>query len=195
MTIAQRSLILLDRDGVLNDVVVHPELGIVDSPLNPDQVQVPPEVPEILAEMTQKGFGLVIVTNQPSAAKGKTTLENLQAVHAKVVSECEKKGGRILKSYVCFHRAEDQCSCRKPKPALLIQALKDFSDYPPSQSWMVGDGITDIEAGQRAGLKTAFLGPRKCDACGILQKRGLEPTLWLQSLRDFWNNLNALVHN
>jgi len=87
-------LVLLDRDGVLNALVVDPEHGTADSPLHPSQVRLLPGVPEALARLTRAGFVLRIVSNQPAAAKGKTTRANLEAVHEKVVSLLPKPAYR-----------------------------------------------------------------------------------------------------
>src|SRR5260370_22613455 len=107
-------LILLDRDGVLNRVVVDPEHGTIDSPLHPDQVDVFPWVPEALLRLQRAGFGLAIVSNQPAASKGKTTRENLERVQARVLAEAQRAGARIASSHLCFHRSEYGCSRRKP---------------------------------------------------------------------------------
>ncbi|MGZ3689609.1 MAG: D-glycero-alpha-D-manno-heptose-1,7-bisphosphate 7-phosphatase [Bdellovibrionota bacterium] len=184
------TLILLDRDGVLNEVVVDPEQGTIDSPLHPDQVQVFPWVPSALARLTRAGFGLAVVTNQPSAAKGKTTRQNLEAVHEKVVRLAQSEGGRILSSHICFHRSEDQCSCRKPKPGMLEEALRSNPSYSRAGAWMVGDGVTDVQAGKAISLKTAFFGPKKCDSCKVFEQRDLEPDFWGKDLRDFVEHLS-----
>lgn len=186
-----RGLILLDRDGVLNEVVIDPEHGTIDSPLHPDQVKVRPEVPRALSELTRLGYGLAIVTNQPSAAKGKTTLANLKAVHEKIVSLVESQGAKILSSHICFHRSEDGCACRKPKPGLLLEAFERNPTYDRAQAWMVGDGVTDVEAGKALGLKTGFLGPKKCDSCKVFENRALEPEFWGKSLEEFVQHLKG----
>ncbi|MFN7133664.1 MAG: D-glycero-alpha-D-manno-heptose-1,7-bisphosphate 7-phosphatase [Myxococcales bacterium] len=183
-----RGLVILDRDGVLNEIVVDAEHGTIDSPLHPDQVRVYPWVPESLAALTAAGYLLAVATNQPSAAKGKTTRANLEATHARVLELAQASGGRIASSHVCFHRSEDGCACRKPKPALLLEALAT-SAVPAADAWMVGDGVTDVEAGVAAGVHTAFLGPRKCDACKIFSDRRLSPGFWGKDLADFTRSL------
>ena len=131
-------LILLDRDGVLNSVVIDSEHGTIDSPLHPDQVQVYAWVPLSLKKLMDLGYGLAIVTNQPSAAKKKTTRANLEAVHRRVLSEAQREGGRILSSHICFHRAEDDCLCRKPRTGLLEEA------------WQANPGLTAADPGWSA---------------------------------------------
>jgi histidinol-phosphate phosphatase family protein len=184
-------LILLDRDGVLNALVVDAEHGTIDSPLHPDQVEVLPWVPDCLARLTAAGFGLAIVTNQPSWAKGKTTRANLEAAHREVVERACSTGGRILSSHICWHRGEDGCSCRKPRPGLLLEALARHAPPDLRRCWMVGDGVTDLQAGVAACVRTAFLGPRKCDACKILADRSLRPDFWGNDLAAFTQHLLA----
>jgi len=180
-----KPLILLDRDGVLNRLVVDAEQGTVDSPLHPTQVEMLPGVADALAQLTRAGYGLAIVTNQPAAAKKKTTRANLEAVQQKVLAEATRLGGRILSSHMCLHRSEDGCSCRKPAPGMLWKAFAQNPDYHPSVSWMVGDGVTDIQAGMAVGLRTAFLGPRKCDVCKIMEQGDFRPTYWAADLPAF----------
>lgn len=182
-----KGVIILDRDGVLNKIVVDAELGTIDSPLNPSQVSIFSWVPKALQELSNMGYSLSIATNQPSYAKGKTTLENLKNVHTKIVSLCESSGAKITRSHICWHRSEDSCNCRKPKPFMLLEELSRFDESVKSNSWMVGDSHTDIEAGILAGIKTAFLGPRKCDACKLLKASSLAPTIWCENLQEFAN--------
>jgi D-glycero-D-manno-heptose 1,7-bisphosphate phosphatase len=182
-------LLILDRDGVLNRHTVDPEQGTIDSPMHERQVEVSPEVPAALARLARLGYTLCIATNQPAAAKGKTTLANLEAVHARVVREVEAGGARIASSHLCFHRAEDHCPCRKPKTGLLEAAFAANPGATREGSWMVGDGVTDVEAGQALGLSTAFIGKRRCDACGILERT---PPSFFGSLTAFAELLEGL---
>jgi D-glycero-D-manno-heptose 1,7-bisphosphate phosphatase len=182
-----KPLILLDRDGVINRLVIDPEHGTIDSPLHPDQVALLDGVPEALARLTQAGFLLAVVTNQPASAKNKTTRQNLEAVHDAVLQGACRLGGRIASSHVCFHKSEDGCSCRKPKPGLLLDALAHQGSG--RDAWMVGDGITDVQAGLALGLRTAFLGPRKCDACKIFRQHDLAPDWWGPDLPAFADEL------
>lgn len=178
-------LILLDRDGVLNRLVIDPEHGTIDSPLHPGQVQVYPWVPEALRRLSEMGYGLSVVTNQPSAAKGKTTQANLESVHERVLLEAQANGGKILSSHICFHRAEDSCTCRKPKTGLLEDAFARNSGYDMKCSWMAGDGVTDVQAGIAFGVNTAFFGPKKCDACKVFNDMDLRPRFWGKDLLEF----------
>src|SRR5207244_3302699 len=109
------ALIVLDRDGVLNRTVPNAAEPRPDSPLRVAEVEVFPWVPEVLRDLTAAGFGLVIASNQPAAAKGKAMRADLDAVHAEVLRQAQAAGGVILGSHICFHRAEDGCECRKPR--------------------------------------------------------------------------------
>jgi D-glycero-D-manno-heptose 1,7-bisphosphate phosphatase len=180
-----KPMILLDRDGVLNRLIVDSEQGTVNSPLHPEQVQLLPGVDRALAELTGAGYGLAIVSNQPAWAKGTTSRENLRAVHEAIVVEATRAGGRILSSHLCLHRRDDGCECRKPKTGLLREVFTTHPGYAREASWIVGDGITDIEAGTSFNLRTAFLGPRKCDACKLLDERNLQPSYWGPDLPGF----------
>jgi D-glycero-D-manno-heptose 1,7-bisphosphate phosphatase len=177
-------MILLDRDGVLNRLVIDPEHGTIDSPLHPSQVVIAEGAPLALRLLTEAGFAIRIVTNQPAAAKGKTTRENLEETHRVVLAAACAEGGKIQSSHICFHRAEDDCTCRKPRTGLLEEALT-LHGADGRAAWMVGDGITDVQAGAAVGARTAFLAPRKCDACGVLRDHSLTPTWWGPDLLSF----------
>lgn len=178
-------VIILDRDGVLNDMVVDAEHGTIDSPLHPAQVRVFPWVPEALRLLTGHGFRVFIATNQPAAKKGKTTQANLQQAHDRVVSEAQQLGGRIEESFICWDRDEDRSFFRKPQPGMLLAALERVESPDLARSWMVGDGVVDIQAGIAAGLKTAFIGAVKCPTCRVLADREASPTAFFANLNAF----------
>lgn len=182
-------MVFLDRDGVLNEIVVHPELGTIDSPMNPSEVKIKAGVPEALRQLQASGFLLIVVSNQPAAAKGKTTWDLLAKTHESLIEGLRAEGVQIVDSFLCPHKSEDQCACRKPKTGLFEQAEKKWGPFDSSQSWMVGDSATDVEAGTRFGVKTVFLGPRKCDACKVLES--YPPTMWKTKLGDFVTELTG----
>src|SRR6187551_4121966 len=144
---AATGLILLDRDGVLNAMIPNPAEPRPDSPLRTSEVVVFDWVPDVLCDLTRAGFGIVIASNQPAWAKGKTTRAELQAAHAVVVEAAQSTGGIILSSHICYHRAEDKCTCRKPATGLLAEAFARNPGYDLAASWMVGDRASDVIAG------------------------------------------------
>jgi len=185
-----RGLILLDRDGVLNQLVIDPEQGTVDSPMVPRQVQMVPKAAEAVRRLNRAGYGVAIVSNQPSAAKRKTTLKNLHAVHKRILNLIRKRGGEILSSHLCFHKAEDRCSCRKPRTGLLKEAFRQNPGYERRASWLIGDNLPDIQAGKTIGVKTVFLAAHKCDTCQVALRRHLRPTLWAD---DLWRAVDKIL--
>ena len=182
---ASQGLILLDRDGVLNALVPNPAEPRPDSPLRTSEVVVFDWVPDVLRDLTRAGFGLAIASNQPAWAKGKTTRAELQAVHAAVVLEATSKGGVILSSHICHHRAEDDCTCRKPATGLLANAFAQHPGHDRAASWMVGDRAADIIAGTTFGLRTALVGDVAAEDRATLAAHNLTATFEGRDLRDF----------
>jgi histidinol-phosphate phosphatase family protein len=142
-------------------------------------------VPDVLRDLTRAGFGIAIASNQPAWAKGKTTRADLQAVHAAIVLEATAQGGVILGSHICYHRAEDGCTCRKPATGLLAEAFAQHPGYDRASSWMVGDRAPDVIAGAAFGLQTALLGGVAAEDRAALVARGLRPTFEGRDLRAF----------
>jgi len=182
---ARTALIVLDRDGVLNALLPNPDEPRLDSPMRPSEVTVFPWVPDVIRDLTRAGFGIVIASNQPAWAKGKTTRAELQAAHAVVVEAAQSAGGIILSSHICFHRAEDKCTCRKPATGLLAEAFAQHPGFDIAASWMAGDRAPDVLAGVAFGLKTAYLGVQNSDERATLAAKGIVPTFEGDDLRDF----------
>ena len=110
-----------------------------------------------LRRLSNAGYLLVCCTNQPAAAKGVTSIDALNAVHARVLQLLEAEGARIDNSQICFHHPQGivatltkHCDCRQPAPGMLLVAAAAL-DIDLASSWMIGDADTDIEAGQSAG--------------------------------------------
>jgi len=178
-------LVVLDRDGVLNHTVFHNDAEPRDSPLTPDAVRIVEGVPALLARLESAGFVLAVASNQPSAAKGKATQEALERTHARVLELVRAEGARVERSYVCYHRAEDGCSCRKPRTGMLEAALRATPESTPRTSWMVGDRATDILAGAALGFSTAYLGPGYPGDEELFLRHGVTPSFTAVDLRAF----------
>jgi len=187
----RQALIVLDRDGVLNRTVPNPAEPRPDSPLSEREAEVFPWVPDVLRELTAAGFGLVIASNQPAAAKGKATRAALDAVHAEILRQAQAAGGVVLSSHICFHRAEDGCACRKPATGLLVEAFARHARCEAAASWMVGDRATDVLAGAAFGLRTAYLGAPGSEDLATLAARSISPSFCGVDLRDFAVHLLA----
>ena len=134
--------IFLDRDGVLNRVIVRD--GKPYAPPDLAALEIPDDVPAALARLKQAGFALIVVTNQPDVARGTTTREKVEALNAAIAARVQVDEFRV-----CYHDDADGCPCRKPKPGLLLQPPV----YDVGRSFMVGDRWRDIEAGRNAHVR------------------------------------------
>jgi D-glycero-D-manno-heptose 1,7-bisphosphate phosphatase len=152
--------VFVDRDGVINRNIFNAETGAYESPHRPQDFHLAEGAVPALARLQAAGFRLFLVSNQPSYAKGKTTLAMLEAVHARLVEALNAAGVTFSAFYYCFHHPESElpgyggpCSCRKPSPFFLFKARNEFG-LDLAQSWMVGDRVTDVECGRAAGVHT-----------------------------------------
>jgi len=180
--------ILLDRDGVINELVYFPEVGVIDSPLNPDQFKLAAGVPDAIRTLNNLGFRVAVVSNQPGIAKGKMTERLLAEIGSKMRNELEREGAHLDAEYYCLHHPDAireeykvNCECRKPKPGLLLRALSEL-DLDPSGSYCVGDSLVDVKAGKAAGLSTILVGSMKCDLCRLMDQEDAHPDFVVESL-------------
>jgi D-glycero-D-manno-heptose 1,7-bisphosphate phosphatase len=147
--------VFLDRDGVLNH-----DAGYVS---DPKDLALLPGVSEALRILSQKGFCLVVVTNQSGVARGKFDLDAVERFHAAMREKLTQLGAPVIDGwYVCPHLPDatveawrKNCDCRKPKPGMLRAAAKDLG-LDLAKSWIVGDKDADISCGINAGLKGAI---------------------------------------
>lgn len=144
--------IVLDRDGVLDELVHYSEGW--GAPRTAADVHLRPGVREALDLAAKNGWMIIVISNQPDAAKGFTTVASLHAVHLELIDQLAD--APIREFFYCFHRSEERCACRKPEPFFVLHAARKY-DIDLAQSWFVGDVDTDIEAGRRAGTRTALL--------------------------------------
>ncbi len=176
-----RRAIFLDRDGVINAMVYNKEHGFVDSPSNPEELQLLPGAGEAVKLINEMGFLALVASNQPGVAKGKLTLKLLNAITQKMKDELSTYDVHLDGIYYCLHHPDailpeyrTNCSCRKPKPGLLLKGGKEF-DIDPKNSYLIGDGLTDIQAGESIGCKTVLLGKLKCDFCRLMNEFQVKP--------------------
>lgn len=141
--------VFLDRDGVLNRVIVrngkpHPPSGLED-------VEILPRMADSLARLATAGYTLIGVTNQPDVARGTQTRVTVEAQNSIIQSRLP-----VREIFVCYHDDPDGCDCRKPRPGLILRAAAKY-DLDLTRSWMVGDRWKDVAAGRAAGLRTIFV--------------------------------------
>ena len=99
------------------------------------------------------GFSLVVITNQSGIARGFFSAAVLQEIHARLEQLLAEAGVRLDGIYICPHRPEDDCRCRKPKLGLMQQAASDLG-FTLEHSIVIGDKASDVEMGRNAGAIT-----------------------------------------
>jgi D-glycero-D-manno-heptose 1,7-bisphosphate phosphatase len=181
--------VFLDRDGVINPLLYHKDVGLVDSPFTLPQFRVFPQVPRAIRLLNDLGLVVVIVSNQPGIAKKHFSAAMLHKFDRKLHTSLQPAGAHVDAVYYCLHhpdavvkRLRKRCTCRKPGVGLLLQAANDFG-VSLSESYMVGDGLTDIEAGSRAGCRTIFIGRWKSEFSQFIRPPDLNPTF---VAKDLW---------
>lgn len=136
--------IFLDRDGVI--IENRPEYV-----RSWQDVAALPGSLATLARLAPGPYRLVLVTNQAGIGRGLIPPETAAEINRRLVALVQANGGRIDAVYVCPHRADEGCACRKPRPGMLLQAARDLGlDLPASI--LIGDSLTDIQAGLAAGV-------------------------------------------
>jgi D-glycero-D-manno-heptose 1,7-bisphosphate phosphatase len=143
--------VFLDRDGVLNRKL--PEGTYVT---DWSQFQWLPGAVEAIARMNHAGMTVILVSNQRGIALGLFTDAELEIIHKKMQAHLAQHGAHLDAIYYCPHDV-GQCQCRKPEIGLFEQARKDFSQANAQNSVVVGDSLSDMQAGQRLGMKTIFI--------------------------------------
>jgi len=182
--------VFLDRDGVINQLVFFPDLGLIDSPLNPTQFKLIPGAAEAIKMLNHLKLKVIVVSNQPGIAKGKMSEELFDKICQKMKILLAKNGAHLDGEYYCLHHPKAkrrefkvECDCRKPQPGLILKAAKDFG-LDTSKCYMVGDGLTDIKAGSVVGCKLILIGEVKCDMCRLMEVMAVKPDIITHSLLD-----------
>ena len=147
---AGMKVVFFDRDGTL--VVDPPDLR-VDSL---DKAILFKDTLPALKLLANNGYSIVIITNQVGIAEGLLDEAKFWEIQNKVIDLLKPSGIKVLKTYLCPHDESNTCVCRKPKPYMLQQAATEFNIYPAS-TYMVGDRLSDIAAGNSAGTKTILV--------------------------------------
>jgi histidinol-phosphate phosphatase family protein len=150
----KRKAIFLDRDGVINKKAKEH-----DYIKNWEEFEFLPNVAETIRELN-KEFLVVIISNQRGIGRGMMTTKDINDIHIKMKEELLRKGAVIDGIYFCPHADNDNCSCRKPMPGMLLMAAEELN-IDLADSFMIGDSVSDIEAGKKAGCKTILISNSK----------------------------------
>lgn len=141
--------VFLDRDGVLNRVVMRD--GRPCSPRTISEFEIVGDGHEALSILREAGYLLIVATNQPEVSRGLQERSLVDAMHDRLMSILPLDEIRT-----CFHDRHDGCKCRKPEPGLLVEAARE-RNIRMQESFMIGDRGKDVEAGRRAGCRTVLL--------------------------------------
>ncbi len=176
-----KNVVFLDRDGVINR----------DSPdyiKNWPEFEFLPGSLAAIANLTLKGFTIILITNQSMINRGISTREDLEHMHAMMIREVESAGGKISDIFYCPHAPVENCACRKPKPGL-IHAAQEAWRIDLDSAHMVGDSPKDIECAINAGCGRAILVKtgNGASAAKVLQRKGIPPDYIAENLFDAAN--------
>ena len=157
-----KKAVFFDRDNTI----------IEDIPYNgdPDKVILMQGALEAMKHCQYLGYELIIITNQSGVGRGYISENDMHRVNCKVEGLLQDGGVVVKKFYNCIHSPGDNCACRKPQPELLLRAASDLG-VSLQNSFMIGDKLSDIEAGYNAGCKLNILISgitTKCDHCMIV---------------------------
>ena len=153
----------IDRDGVINELIYNINTSSYESPHDVSDLKIIEGAFQGLRIIQAKGFELFIISNQPSYAKGKVSLEKLQDIAKLVETKLAQETIQIREIFYCYHHPEGIvpeltkiCDCRKPGAFFLFNAQKNYN-LNLAESWMIGDQDSDILCGKNAGCKTILI--------------------------------------
>lgn len=167
----QEKVIFIDRDGTLNEIQEGDYITHVD------ELKLLPSVGVSLAQIRQMGYLIVLVSNQPVVARGEVSWAGLDRIHARLDWLLAKDNAYLDYKFICPHHPDKgfkgenlelkvDCECRKPKDGLLQQAAKKIN-LILEKSWMVGDTLADVRAGNSFGVKTCLISGKSQDEANI----------------------------
>lgn len=145
----KKPAIFLDRDGVIIENCSNYVRSWAD-------VAIFPQAVEALVAVRHSSYLIILVTNQSAVGRGHISYETAAAINDRLLAEIRAEGGRVDAVFMCPHSPDAGCSCRKPQPGLLLQAAEDMN-IDLGRSVMIGDALTDVQAGQAAGVREAIL--------------------------------------
>ena len=153
---AKGAAVFLDRDGTL--------IREVNYLCSVEQIEILPGVAQALRLLRERGFKLVMVTNQSVIARGGLSEAGLQDIHAQLSAQLGADGASLDAIYYCPHHPSEGmgeyrvvCRCRKPNTGMIERAVEDL-DVDAARSFVVGDQMTDVELAYRVGAAAIFIG-------------------------------------
>jgi len=144
-----RPAVFLDRDGVINANLERD--GRPVAPTTLAEFRLLPGVADAVRQLKERGFLVIVITNQPDVADGRTARSTVDAMHDLIRSKLA-----VNDIKVCFHNDSAGCACRKPKPGMILDAAAEYG-IDLAASYVVGDRWRDVAAGRAAGCTTFFV--------------------------------------
>jgi D-glycero-D-manno-heptose 1,7-bisphosphate phosphatase len=141
--------IFLDRDGVLNKAIVRNRKPYPPSTI--DELEILEGVYKGIELLKHSGYKLIVITNQPDVARGLTTIENVNEINNSIIQLLN-----VDEIICCFHDDSENCKCRKPKPGMILEAVKKW-DIDLSVSYLIGDRWRDIQTAKNIGLNSILI--------------------------------------
>lgn len=142
--------VIVDRDGVLNKELAS---GWLDDPADWRWVEGSLEALEVLS---RAGRRISVVTNQSGIGRGRISRASVDRVHAWLRAEAESAGATLDAIFMCPHAPGESCDCRKPRPGMVLVAIRQ-SGISPGETLMIGDDLRDLEAGRSAGVRVTLV--------------------------------------
>ena len=176
--------VFLDRDGTLNE-----DPGYL---ADPEKVVLYPYVGSVLSQLKNKyKFKLIVISNQSGISRGLITQSQVEAVNRAVNEKLAEFNVEIDAFYYCPHHPDfstaEESGCRKPSPQMVFTAAGEH-DIDLKKSYFVGDAVSDIECGFKAGLKTILVKTgRGRESLSILQKENKIPSFVANNFSDVGN--------
>ncbi|CAM3882643.1 D-glycero-beta-D-manno-heptose 1,7-bisphosphate 7-phosphatase [Vreelandella rituensis] len=175
--LSAQKLVILDRDGVINqdsDAYVK----------SLDEWVAYPSSIHAIARLSKAGFTVAVATNQSGISRGYYDIATLEAMHSRLHQLVGQAGGQIAYIAVCPHGPDDNCECRKPKPGLLDEIRHALQLETLEGSWIVGDSLRDLEAGESRGCQPVLVRTGK-GTWTEAQGKGLGNTRVFENLEVF----------
>jgi len=141
-------VVILDRDGTI--VIDRHYLS------DPAGLEFLPGAAEGLRSMHAQGYRLVVISNQSGVGRGLFSIETMQKMNSRLMEMVRVSGAQLERIYVCPHRPEDLCTCRKPGIKLMMDAAAQIG-FEPADAVVIGDKDSDVEFGRRVGATTMLV--------------------------------------
>lgn len=169
-------LIILDRDGVINE-------DLPTGVYKPEQFVLIDGSLAAIAALTQAGHTVVVATNQSVVAKGLISEAELNALHAELLRQVEAAGGKIAQIYVASEHPDAVPTRRKPLPTMLLEAMQD-AKTTPAHTIMIGDALRDLQAAAAAGVRPILVATGKGAATHAALPDEMKPIAYVKNLHE-----------